>query len=81
MITRQLALDFMRRCSGRVPRFSYEYDVYKYTIEALKQQKIGYWKRNINDNVCSACGEHSNTLWRSRYCPSCGAKMESEGNI
>lgn len=67
------------------PRAAFDY-VYKLLKEALSQeQKSGKWILTIEDWnkwTCSKCGYvkrtdiHVNIGWK--YCPNCGAKMESE---
>lgn len=51
-------------------------------IETLKQEpKTGHW---VNDNhghiVCSSCNETNVTIWKSKYCPCCGARMSEVKN-
>ena len=49
-------------------------------LEALEQKpKIGHWiKSNIGGaKVCSVCNAHMG-LSSFKFCPNCGAKMESE---
>ena len=45
--------------------------------------KIGYWIKSSNGMFaeCSDCGKHGEygLLKQYKYCPNCGAKMESEG--
>lgn len=58
-------------------------------IKALeKESKTGRWiKSNIpnEEYVCSECGgacwyyDYQASVAKSRYCPNCGLKMESEG--
>ena len=69
----------------------YKKDIRK-DIEALPSvtpaEKVGYWTKDVNDArelfdtvryYCSACGD-----WQGhghcKYCPNCGARMESEQN-
>ena len=62
-------------------------------LEALQAQKVGKWHRFENVAKCSECGEitkigdtHRNKYtgrvshrdFGFKYCPKCGAKMESE---
>ena len=44
-------------------------------IEYLPPAETGEWERSVNDNVCSMCGKHSLTHWKSKYCPNCGVQM------
>ena len=44
-------------------------------IEYLPPAETGEWEQSVNDNICSLCGEHSLTHWKSNYCPNCGAQM------
>ena len=59
-------------------------------IKALHSQQQGKWLKNWCDTglighlyeECSLCGcsmIDTNTLWDSKFCPSCGAQMISEG--
>ena len=47
-------------------------------IWGAEERPQGKWEHSINDNICSACGEHSLTHWKSKFCPNCGANMEVE---
>jgi hypothetical protein len=60
------------------------------TIDAVPVVR-GEWKRDIGDRhssgeyrYCTACGGNAFHLYgmirNYKYCPNCGAKMESEGN-
>ena len=50
-------------------------------IEALNQQKEGYWKRIGYDIYeCSICGQNVQTgdICAYKHCHGCGARMESD---
>ena len=40
-------------------------------------RKTGKWKNDGHGHIlCTACNEVNVNTWKSKYCPSCGAKME-----
>ena len=40
-------------------------------------RKTGKWKNDGHGHIlCTACNEVNVSTWKSKYCPSCGAKME-----
>lgn len=41
-------------------------------------RKTATWFNGINDYTCSACGRSNLILWRSKFCPNCGARMKME---
>ena len=72
---------------GYVPYIHYD-DVIK-CIEGMpsvnpQESKTGCWIKTIGENGitsairCSECGFEDNRYMLFRYCPNCGAKMESE---
>ncbi len=59
-------------------------EVFDMAIKALEQEpKTGHWIISPNDCFvsCSECGLHGDKgIYKHyRWCPNCGAKMESEG--
>ena len=87
LISRQAAIDFIKEHSYpvRYDETSIEQGMTLTGIEqALNevptiqlQQKTGYWFDVGSLSCrCSECGGKSNR--ESRYCPNCGAKMETE---
>lgn len=42
----------------------------------IEEQKIGKWISDGHGHiVCTACNEVNVSLWKSKYCPCCGAEM------
>jgi rubrerythrin len=50
-----------------------------YALMKLDERKKGKWKTDgYGHIVCTACNEVNVDIWKSKYCPMCGAEMESE---
>lgn len=69
------------RMDKSISKEGYEY--FQQAIKALEQEsKTGHWINlkdiygDIVESVCSNCDHNGNYKWK--YCPNCGAKMESE---
>ena len=51
----------------------------KMAVEALEQSKTGHWLHWSRSSECSVCGYDTGKYeCESKYCPNCGARMESE---
>ncbi len=82
MCTNSMAND--RGCDGGcVVNDSMYKNVMKVIEDNLVKQepKTGHW---INDShghiVCTSCNETNVTIWKSKYCPCCGARMSEVEN-
>ena len=55
-------------------------------LEKIQRSKHGYWREENSWIRCSACGtyetkyDHLGNMNDFDYCPSCGARMDGEGN-
>ena len=55
----------------------------KHGLIREQEPKTGHWIKTISENGitssvrCSECGFEDNRYMLFRYCPNCGAKMES----
>lgn len=71
-------------CKGRLYKRCYDLQ-WIYELRKSEQSKTGHWIYGIDEDTgekdlyawtCSECG--GKYPWQPKYCPNCGAKMESE---
>lgn len=49
--------------------------------ETVEERKVGKWISDGHGHiVCTACNEVNVTIWKSKYCPCCGAEMVGDEN-
>ena len=47
--------------------------------KTLKEQKKGHWADDGHGHiVCTYCNSANVTIWKSNFCPSCGADMRED---
>ena len=47
----------------------------------VEERKVGKWISDGHGHiVCTACNEVNVSLWKSKYCPCCGAEMRGSEN-
>ena len=62
-------------CRGKYPIKEALYAARK----ALTEQKKGHWADDGHGHiVCTACNNVNVTIWKSNFCPSCGADMRED---
>ena len=77
-ISRKSMLDYIKYLHGEMP----EEEFVKALPSVTPARKKGKWivlkdeYGDICEAICSCCGDNGNHRWK--YCPNCGAEMESE---
>lgn len=83
-MTNEVAIHNLQSLMFRV-QFTGDKEALKLAINVLKQQKTGRWLPLENGNPfwrrCSECDATRRMIgYFENYCPSCGAKMQEEGD-
>lgn len=80
-MTREEAIKRLKEARNTIQPFRYVDEAIDYAIKALEQEpKTGHWvkKSQYGNDYCSECDYELLMRGKPKYCPNCGARMESE---
>ena len=77
-MTRQEAIESLKRDIHNATVSHHQTEQYEIAIEALEEQKTGYWIRaeHTTRHICSNCGKLNLSRFKP-YCYECGSKNET----